>query len=81
MSDRFYGYSRGQPCILIKLNRVGNLWDQVQLVLEALEVCRETPPLQVISVRFVSAGDRDVTWEGWGVSLCHLRSQGLPVSR
>lgn len=33
MSDRFYGYSRGQPCILIKLNRVGNLWDQVQLVL------------------------------------------------
>ncbi|CAB1429266.1 unnamed protein product [Pleuronectes platessa] len=25
VSDRFYGYSRGQPCILIKLNRVINM--------------------------------------------------------
>lgn len=22
VSDRFYGYNNGQPCILIKLNRV-----------------------------------------------------------
>lgn len=25
MADRFYGYDRGQPCVLIKLNRVGGL--------------------------------------------------------
>lgn len=28
----------------------------------------------------VSAGDRDVTWGGWTVSLHHLWSQGLTAS-
>lgn len=47
--DRFYGYSRGQPCILIKLNRVGHY---LTLYLAAMigNILLTCPSLQVIGM-------------------------------